>query len=431
MQIERKNDEKKHEVELMITLSSDEVRPYLEKSAHELSEKSPIKGFRPGSVGFDIMRKQFGDSVIIEHALESIVSKTVFDAIRSEAIETMGPPHIDIKQAGDADKPMIYSAIVALVPKVIVVSYNKVSVQKKALSVSDHEIDEVVNHIRQSRSQETLVLREAKKGDKAEVDFSLEVNGVPIEGGEGKKYPFVVGTHQVLPEFDEQIIGMAAGDEKSFDIQFPQEYFQQELRGKKAHARLSVQSVYEIVLPELTDEFVSGLHRDAKTVDEFRAIIQKNLSEEKEREETQRCETEMIEALVKKSEYSPVSPSLIEAEAHQMVHEMEDSIKSRGLKWEDYLSHVKKTEEAMVKDFLPQAQQRFKAGLLIRAVALQENMNVDDAEVEQEISRMLEQYASLGEDVKKKIISKAHREHVKTILRNRKAIEFLKEKIIK
>ncbi|HLD20342.1 MAG TPA: trigger factor [Patescibacteria group bacterium] len=430
MQIERKNDTKKHEVQLVVTLSPQEVAPYLEKSARELSEKSPIKGFRPGAVGFDIMRKRFGDSVIIEHALESIVSKTVFDAIKNEALETMGPPRIDIKQAGDADKPVVYSAVVALVPEVTVVSYNKVSVQKKAVPISEQEIDDVINHIRESRSQETLVLRVARKGDKVEVDFSLEVNGVPIEGGEGKKYPFVVGTHQVLPEFDEHVTGMAAGDEQSFDIQFPLEYFQQELRGKKARARLALKSVYEMIIPDLTDEFVAGIQKDAKTVDEFRGIIQKNISEEKELEENQRCETEMIESLVKKSEFSSISPSLIEAEAHRMVHEMEDSIKSRGLKWEDYLSHVKKTENDMIKEFLPQAEQRFKAGLLIRAVALQENMNADDAEVEQEISRMIEQYGSLGEEMKQKITSKSHRDHVKMILRNRKAIEFLKKKII-
>ena len=113
-----------------------------------------------------------------------------------------------------------------------------------------------------------------------------------------------------------------------------------------------------------------------------------------------------------------------------MVHEMQDSIQSRGLKWEDYLAHIKKTEDEMIKDADPQAEQRFKAGLLIRAVALKEEIVADDAEIEQEISRMMEQYGSLGEEAKQKINSKAHREHVKMILRNRKAIEFLKDKII-
>ncbi|HAZ16668.1 MAG: Trigger factor [Parcubacteria group bacterium GW2011_GWA2_43_13] len=430
MQIERKNLEKSHEVELSIELSPQEVRPYLEEAARHLSEKSPVKGFRPGLVSFDIMRKRFGDSVIVEHALESIVSKTVFDAIKKEGIETMGPPRIDIKQAGDADKPLVYSASVALVPTVTPVAYDKVSVKKKDIKVEDQEIDAVIQHIRESRTQEALVLREARVGDKVEVDFFLEIGGVPIEDGQGKKHPFVIGKKQVVPEFDEQVIGMIAGEEKSFDVRFPADYFKKELQGKQARARLILQSVYELVAPEVTDEFVSRISRDVKTVSEFRFMISKNLESEKQHDEDQRCEEQLLSALVKKSEYSPISPSLIEAEAHRMVHEMQDSIQSRGLKWEDYLAHIKKTEDEMIKDADPQAEQRFKAGLLIRAVALKEEIVADDAEIEQEISRMMEQYGSLGEEAKQKINSKAHREHVKMILRNRKAIEFLKDKII-
>lgn len=431
MNIEKNDLKDTHEIELTITLSPEDLRPFLEKAAKALSEKSPIKGFRPGHVGFDVMRKRFGDSALIEAAIDQIVSKTLFDAIKKEDIETVGQPRVDIKEAGDAEKPMVYSAKLALLPEVELPKIESISISQKKADVSEEEILDVLGNIQESRAQEALVDREAKEADKVEVDFSILIDGVPLEGGQEKKYPFVVGKQQVLPEFEEKIVGMKAGDTKEFEITFPKDYFKKDLQGKKGNATITLKAVFEITKPEITEELIQTLSPETKTVEEFKELVKKNLGQEKETQEQQKAEQEMLETLVKKSTFSAISEAIVQSEAHGMVHEMKNSVSQRGVEWADYLSHMKKSEEELEKEFLPQAEERVKTALVVRKIAETNNIEVEESEIQEELSNLKEKYQGFGDDMKEKLDSKAHQDHMRNILQNRKTITFLRNAIIK
>jgi len=431
MNTEKKELKDSHEIELTLTLSPEDLRPYLEKSAKALSEKSPIKGFRPGHVGFDVMRKRFGDSALIEAAIDQIVSKTLYDAIKKEDIETVGQPRVDIKEAGDADKPMVYVATLALLPEVTLPKIESISVKQKKADVTDEDISEVLGNIQESRSQEALVDRPAKEADKVEVDFSILIDNVPLEGGQEKKYQFVVGKKQVLPEFEEKILGMKAGEEKEFEITFPKDYFKKDLQGNKGNATLTLKAVFEITKPDITDELVQTLSPETKTVEEFKELIKKNLGQEKATQEQQKAEQEMLETLVKKSTFSAISEAIVHSEAHGMVHEMKNSVSQRGVEWPDYLSHMNKSEKELEKEFLPQAEERVKTALVVRKIAAENKIEVEDAEVAEEIANLEQKYQGLGDDMKEKLNTKSHQDHMRNILQNRKTITFLSKAIIK
>ncbi|MBU2236127.1 trigger factor, partial [Patescibacteria group bacterium] len=282
-----------------------------------------------------------------------------------------------------------------------------------------------VNDLRKMRSKEALVNREVQKGDKAEVDIEVFQNKVPIEGGQGKNQAIIIGEGNFIPGFEDKLIGMKKGEEKEFELKFPKEYFQKSLAGKPAEFKIKLNSVFKIEMPEANDEFAKSFGT-FKTMKDLEDQISKNLEEEANNKERQRVELEMLESIANKSKFGEFPDDLEASEIDKMIHELKHDFEKQGLKYEDYLQSIKKSEEELRKSFEPRAEKRVKTALLIRKIAETENIKATDDEIKIEIEKSKQTYQQQGnEEMIKQLETPDYRSFVKNVMVNQKVIDML------
>ncbi len=416
-------------VTLTVTVSHAELKPFLEKAAQQISAEKTIAGFRPGKAPYEIVAQQVGEMTIYQRCVDDAITKTLFAALEKELADTqvVGQPRVDIDKLAP-DNDLVYTATVTLLPEVTVGDISKIKVEKKDVATDQKAVEQTLEQLQQSRVQEEPKDDAAATGDKVSLDFDVFVDKVAIEGGSAKEYPLVIGEHKFIPGFEEQIVGMKQGEEKEFELRFPKDYHQKNLANKLATFKVSVRRVFTRILPELNDDFAKQL--GAESFAKLTETIEGNIKAEAEQKEAQRQEIAMLDALAAQATFSDIPQTLIDTEAHRMVHELEASINQQGLQFKDYLEHLKKTEADLQKDFAEDAQKRVKTALIIRQVAEDNNITVPTADIDAEINRAAETYKD-NKEALENIKSESSRRYLENTLLNRKVITFLKEKILK
>ncbi len=434
MQVAKK-DLPKSQAEIVIELSIAELTPYLVKAAEEISKDKKIPGFRPGKAPLEIVIKNAGEMVVYQTAAGIAIEATVYQAIDEQKIEIVDQPKIEVQKLAPGN-PFIYKATVALVPKIKICDFEKIKVKPIAeTKIEEKQIEKVLNDIQKMRAKEVLEDKTAEKGNRVELDFDTFMDNVPIDGGQAKKHKLTIGDGQMIPGFEENIIGLKSGQEKEFELSFPKEYHEKKLAGKKAEFKIKLQAVYKVELPEINDDFAKGF--GLPSLEGLRKNISSNIEQEQQQKEKQRLELEIIEQLIEKSEFEEIPEVLIDQETHKMVHELEDNIARQGMKFDDYLSHLKKTEADLRLDFAVDAIKRVKTGLIIRQIAKQENIQATEKEIDDETERTLATYKMnpAYADQLNKLEENLRSEHAKqyfgNVIANRKTMELLKEKSIK
>ncbi len=417
----------KSQIELAFELSTEEVKPYLEKAARKIANEREFPGFRKGKATYDIIKQNLGEMAIYQRALDLIVVDTYFKEIADRNIETIGYPSIDIVKLAP-ENPIIYKAVADLMPTVEACDYKAMSVEKKKISVDKDQVDKVVNNLRKFQAKETLEDRPAKAGDKVEVDFDVFQDNVPIEHGKQQKYPLVIGEEKMIPGFEDNLIGMKAEEEKTFGLSFPKDYHNKMLQGKKCEFKVKMNNVYKYELPELNDEFAKSLGMES--LEKFNSQIEQNLRDEASQKEEQRVEIEMLEKLVDRSKFSDIPEKLVNHELDKMIGELEANIAREGMVFDDYLKSINKDIGQMKIDFTPQALKRAKLSILTREVAKKENISVSEKELAEEIEKTKKMYADNPEIIKN-LETEGYKQYIENVLANRKVIEVLKAYIIK
>ncbi len=417
-------------VEISIELSSEELKPYLEKSAVKISETAKIEGFRPGKAPYNIIKEKFGEMAILQEAIDDIISKTYYQAVVENKLISIGQPKIDIEKMAP-ENPFSYKATVAVLPKVTLGDFSKIKLKREEIKITEDKIDQVVEEIRKMRSSQEKVDRAAQSGDALKIDFDVYRDGVPIEHGKSQDYSITLGEGKFIPGFEDNLIGMKAGEEKEFKLKFPEEYFEKSLAGKPAEFKVKIKEVNEVKLPKLTDDFakmVSGGKYDK--IADMKAGIAENLKEEETAKQEQRLEIALLEEAVKVCEFEELPEVLVHEEIHRMIHELEDSIAMKGLNFDDYLKSIGKTVEELEKGMEPQAELRAKTSILAREIYQQQKFEVTPDEVEKEIAEIASRYPA-NPDVVKQLNSEMYKDYLKNSLGNKKVIEYLKELVIK
>jgi trigger factor len=415
----------KSQVKLTIEVEAEDVRPFLDAAAREESKKHPIKGFRPGSVPFDVMRSAIGDEHLIETALQKLVPKTYVDALmENNEIEAIGRPEIAAKQV-EIGKNWVYEAIVAVLPDMELGEYKKLKEEKKKVEVEKKEVDAEIEALRKMRASYVAVQRGAQKGDRVDIDINVSADKVPLEDGNARKQTVIMGDSHLFPEFEAQLLDTKEGDTKEFPIKFPEDHPQQDMRNRTVDFKVKVLTVQQEILPELEDKFAQGMGKFAN-IDELKKKIEENLKLEKEEKEKQRIQQALLDQVVEKSVFHEIPDVLVEGEIDKMLAEMEEGLSSMGLNLEQYQQQIKKTREELREGFKEQAIKRIKAGLALRAIGKIENVEVPDSEVEEEVSRFLKRFPSV-EEAKKQVDIEALTDVTVGTLRNKKVFALLQK----
>ncbi len=414
----------KSQAELTVELSPDEMSVYFAAAARELSRSHPIAGFRPGLAPKDAVIREVGQDKFNRLAFDLAVRESFSKTVLDHQLEIVGDPRIavlDKKSDSFANTGFAYRAVISVVPQVDVGNWRAIKTPLVEVKVEPKDVDAVLEDIKKSRAENTSVNRPAQKGDRVEIDFLAQVDGVIIEGGESKQHPLVLGEGHFMPGFENELVGLKENETKKFSLDAPSDYHKKDLAGKKVDFEVKMCLVQERKLPEINDELARSLGRFG-SLEELKASLAEGLKAEKEARAKDERRAKIATALVKNIN-AELPEELVELELDKMSAELEDSLAHMNLDKESYLAHLKKTPEDLKKDWRPQAEKRIKVSLALRQIARHENIEVAEAEVEDKLSQLLRNSPPVRPGQNLDLTSL--RGYVKGMIRNEKVFELL------
>ena len=416
------------EAMLSFCLPAHEFEVHVEKAVKKIGGEIKVSGFRTGKIPRKIVEKEVGEERVLYEGAELAIRKVYVDAILDKKVEAIGEPKVDIKKIAKGND-FEFTATVGIMPKVKfegwegkVKKINKEYAGKK-IKVEVKEVEKEVEFLANQRAKIVTVNREAKNGDQLEVDFQVFQDNVAIEGGTAEKHQVVIGEKKFIPGFEEKLIGMKADEEKEFTIPFPKEYHAEHLAGKDATFKVKVGLVQERQVPKVDDKFASGIGK-FKNMKELKANIKEGIEKEKIGKQGEDQKTKIIEAIVERSEIE-VPEILVIREIDTMMAELEADISRMGMDKQKYFEQVKTTEEKMKEEWKKEgAAKRVKAALILRKLAEENKLSPTSKEIEKQVNKTLEYYATLG-DAAKNIDEQRLYESVKGKMANEKVFEWL------
>jgi trigger factor len=420
-----KKDLEKSQLELTVELSVEEMAPYVEKGAQKVSQEVKIEGFRPGKVPLDVLKQKIGEMTILEEAAHLAINKTIDEAIEKNTIGTQpfGQPQVSITKLAPGNV-FEYKVVLSLLPTIALGKYKGLDMKVEEATVSDKEIEKALGDLQEMRAKETLVEEAAKDGSKITACVHLFLDKVPVEDGHHHDIAIMIGKDYFVPGFDKQLISAKAGETKKFSLPYPDDHHQKNLAGKMVEFEVEVKAVYRRELPELNDEF--AVFFQLKDLEDLKKNIKDSLLHEKKHQADMRNESALLSRIIEDTKFGDFAEALVDSESRNMMMELETSVTRQGGKFEDYLSHIKKTKDELIVEMLPNAVKRVKSALVIRELAVVEKISPTDHEIEEKIVELKKQYANNAE-IQKMIGEPGYTHYLRNVLTNEKVLEKLKE----
>lgn len=395
MNVKSKTKGEHNTVELLIEVDGKTFDEAIDRVYKKQRGRINVPGFRKGKAPRKMLEAMYGSGLFYEDAINELYPAAYEEAVTKEKLDAMGYPRIEIVDAGKDG--FSFKAIVALKPEVKLGEYKGITAPKDKVEVTEADIDGELAPYIQRATRLVAVKRKAKKGDTAVIDFEGFDNGVPFEGGKGEGFSLELGSGSFVPGFEEGVIGMKAGEEKDLDITFPEDYTP-ELAGKPVVFKVKVQEVKEPQKPEVDDEF-------AKDVSEFDTLadLRKDLGEKlKTRRETQaqnEFERAVTDQLIDGVEVD-LAETIVLQEADKMMDDYAMRIESQGIPFEQYLSMMGMTRDALRAEAMVGARRRVINELALEAIAKAEKLKVTAAEKKAEYEKLAKDYSMEVEKVK-------------------------------
>jgi len=409
----------------VLTVETDEqaVLDALDQAFKKVVKKVNVPGFRKGKVPRVIFEKRFGVEALYQDALDILLPEAYEQAVNETGIEPVDRPEIDIEQL-EKGKSLIFKATVTVKPEVQLGEYKGLEVPEKDFSVKPEDVDAELEKMRKQQGQLEVVEDGAvENGDRVIIDFEGFVDGEAFEGGKAEKYTLEVGSGTFIPGFEDQLIGLKAGEEKEVNVTFPEEYHAENLAGKPATFKVKLHEIKRLHLPELDDEFAQDVS-EFDTLDELKADIEKSLKEKSEREKEEYTRNTLVELAAENAEVE-IPEVMIETEMDHMLRQFEQRLMYQGLNLDLYSQFTGQSKEEIKGQFKEDAEKRVKANLVLEAIAKAENIEVTDEDVEQEIQEMAKQMEREVEDVRRLLENQGAVDSVKEQLRVKKTIDLL------
>lgn len=413
----------KSEVEITITVPEENMDNYRKKACDDISKEVKVKGFRPGHVPPHVLEQYVEKKYIEAHTQEIAIQRTYTEVVIKEKIQVVSRPKVKIEK----DSPLTYTATVATMPEVEVKDYKSIKIKKKEVKVDKKDIEAVLADMKKHGTQYKDVDREAKEGDRAEVNFEgFEKDGKAISNTKSQNHPVILGGESLIPGFEDEIIGMKKGEKKEFDITFPKDYGKEDFRGKEIKFKVELLSVEEGSEPEINEEFIEKMTGKKQSVKDFEDDIEKNIKARKDTETIRERENQYIEELLKKVKID-IPEALIEEESEYILQEMREDIQMKGLEFEKFLEQSKTTEDDLRKKYKPEAEKRIKVRLALQYIIKEEKIEVKEDDIKKELEKIKAQYPTAESDK----IDKEYKDgQLKAQLENKLALRKLFDKVL-
>ncbi len=409
--------------ELTSTVSGDVWKQAQEKAFKKIAKSVTIPGFRKGKVPENLLRKQIGTEQVLYEAVDVIAQSVLEDGIKEHALELVDRPSLNVKSINKEEVTLAFDITVK--PDVALGEYKNLDVKKEAVTVSDDDVMNVIKSIQDSKAEFMIKEEDAtvENGDTAVIDFEGFKDGVAFDNGSGTSYPLEIGSGAFIPGFEEQLIGMKAGETKDINLTFPKEYQAEELAGQDVVFKVTVHEIKVKELPDFTDEMVKELKiEDVETVGAYKDYTLKQLTEEKERQVEDKFVDQLLETVVHNAQMD-IPPVMLESEIDESVQVFSNRIAQQGFDLDTYLKLSNMRMDDLRAQFANEADSKVRVRLVLEKIADVEHLETTNEEIETEYTKMAEQY-KMEESLLKNLLAN---DMVAYDLRLRKALDLIKE----
>lgn len=389
MQVKKSNNTPTS-VTLKFTVSEADLGPIKQQAVKALGKDVKLAGFRAGKAPQALVEKNIDQSALQSQVIEQAVNKFYVAAMQSERLRPVMQPQIDIKKFVPFTD-LEFEATVDVIGKVTVPDYKKIKKTAPVVKITDKDVTEVLETLKTRMAEKKEVTRAAKAGDEATLSFKgVDAKGEAISGAEGKDYPLQLGSNTFIPGFEDNVIGMKPGDEKTFTLTFPKDYGVKALANKKVTFTVTVSKVEELELPKLDDDFASKAG-PFKTLADLKKDVKEQLAQERQQEATRDFEQLLLEEITNKSKVE-IPEALIEEQLDVYEREERQNLMYRGQTWEEHLKQEGVTEKEHRAQNRVKAELRVKASLVLSEIAEQEGIIVTPEELNVRLQLLKGQY---------------------------------------
>ncbi len=387
--------------------------------------KISIPGFRKGKAPRAVIEKMYGKGFFYEDAINEVLPDAFDAALKESKLDMVGQPEFDVVSIDD--NGAVLSAKVAVKPEVKIEGYFGIEAKRKTVRVTAKEVDAELETIRERNSREIEVTDAdavSVMGDVCTIDYEGSVDGVPFDGGKGSDYPLKLGSGNFIPGFEEQVAGHKINEEFDVNVTFPTEYHAKELAGKAAVFKTVIHAIKHIELPALDDDFAKDVS-EFDTLDEYRADLKAKISKRHNDEADREVEDKILDALIEKIE-ADIPEQMFVAETENFVRDYDNRLRMQGLDLKTYFQYTGMNLDSLRAQLRPQAEKQVKLRLALEKIAALENVEVTDADIDAEITRIAESYQMEADKVREMVPVDSIAEDMKV----KKAMDLVKEKAI-
>jgi len=361
---------------MTVTLPIDNIDKEVDKRLKSMRGKVRLDGFRPGKVPLSIVKQRYGLGIFQEVAGD-VVQNSFFEAANQENLRVAGYPSFEPKVM-EMGKDIEYDAHFEVYPEIVLADLSDVNIAKPDTEINDADIDKVIENIRTQQKEWETVERESAEGDKVVIDFEGSVDGELFEGGDASNYEVEIGASRMLKDFEEALHGMKAGDEKTADVAFPEDYQAENLKGKTAQFRLVMKEVKQSKLAEIDEDFIKRFGVESGTMDDFRNEVKGNMDREMKGAINMQVKTQVMDSLHERHELD-VPAALVNDEIGHMRQEMQQNTGIDASQMPEDL-------------FKPQAERRVKLGLVVGEIIRQNEIQKDDQRIQDKLQELAASY---------------------------------------
>ena len=420
MSIKVEKTKKDNELKLTFTVEAAKFDEGMKKVYTKTAKYFTIPGFRKGKAPMKIIEKQYGSEIFYEDTFNEIVPDIYAEELKANNIEAVSKPDIEVTQIGKG-QDLIFTAIIQTKPEVKLGKYKGIELKKIEYTVSDEDIEHEISHMAEKNSRLiTIEDRPVEKKDIAVIDFEGFVDGVAFEGGKAENHELEIGSNTFIPGFEDQIIGMKIDEEKDINVKFPEEYFSKELAGKDAVFKVKLHEIKRKELPEIDDEFAKDVS-EFDTIKELKASIKEKLEEENKNRAKYETEEEAIKTVCDQVEIE-IPSGMIETEVDNMVKDVEVRLSYQGLKLDQYLKMMNKSEEEFRKEFEEQAKKSVKSRLVLEAIGKDAKIEVSEEEIANKVKEMATNYGRKEEEL---LGNEELKQYLENSMKTEKAVQYI------
>ena len=386
----------KSRVALTIETSAEEFEAAVNKAYLKMRGKINVPGFRVGKAPRKIIEKMYGAEVFYEEAVNILLPDAYEDAVKEKELNVVGYPEVELESC--TKDGVVFKCTVAVYPEVKLGQYKGLEAPKAEVKVTAADVTARLKEMADRNSRLVSVERAVKKGDTADIDFEGFDNGVAFDGGKGENFDLEIGSGSFVPGFEEQLIGMKAGEEKDIDITFPENYTP-ELAGKPVVFHVKVNEVKVKEVPAIDDEFAKDVS-EFDTLKDLKADIKKKMTAERT-EAAQRAFEDVLMAKVAEGVEADIPQEMVELQAERMMEQFKQQLASQGIPFDQYLQMTGTTEADFRKQADGPAAEQVKMDLAVEAIIKAEGLEASDEDVENEMKSVAEKYGMDLDTVKK------------------------------